>query len=1091
MDFLLLGPLEVRGSDQPIDLGGTRQRALLAALLVRPGEVVAADRLVDELWGGDALADPANTLQAAVSRLRRGLGAQAPSIAARPPGYVIEPADGQIDIQRFERSVARGRSLLAGGDLEAAALTLGEALAMWRGPVLSDLADLPFVAPLAARLGELRLSATEERAEADLALGRHAEVTGELEALVDEHPYRERLRAQLMLALARSGRQAEALATYHLARVMLRDELGIEPGSDLQRCYDRILRQEDPVPVPSGLPPNDPAGGEPPVRSAGNLPTPLTRFVGREREVAQLLDMARGVRLVTLTGPGGAGKTRLAVEVAAQLREETSGGTWFIDLASVTDPGMLATAVAVGLGLRDDQRAGGVSSANAGRWVPDHLVVSLREREALLVLDNCEHLIGPAAHVVRELLAAGPQVRIVCTSRETLGIPGEAVLSVPPLATPSDAHADADPVAVADFDAVQLFMDRARDADPSFRLDGSTAPAVAEICRRLDGIPLALELAAARLRAFDVRDLAARLDDRFALLVGGDRTGQPRQRTLRNLVEWSWDLLDEDERIVLRRLSVLPGRWDLELAVAVCGDGQVDPADVPAIIASLVDRSLVVRVPHGSTSGFRILETIRAFAAEHRDTAGEDHATRARHAQYLAEAAWTLARGIRSPTQLEALRATDDLYGDFQVGLDWAMGDGNPVLAARIAAQLGLYGQLRGRTAEAERWTDRIIDAGGQGPDHGLTVLWNAAITVLNRPLEQLVEQVRAAWVDLSRSDDDFDKAQGANLVSLVEFHAANLPEARRMLEISRRHAAAASAHHVLGYADYLEGTVLAKEGSSDEAERLVTRALHTAVEWGDVWGQETYLGVLSIWARDRGHYDRALALADRARPLAEQLDMDDRIVLLELRHSSIHILTGDLAVAEPAIDQARVRAGELGVVSLIALADNLGGVIACRDGRLADARTRFERALAIQEALGLGPRRSATLASIAMATLTGLGTVAELLGDGAAALRFHHRSLDLARAYTDPQGLATALEGLAGASACLGDGEQAARLLGAAATRRERARRPLPDAERIDVDRTTSTATRLIGAQLFATAFATGSGCDLDNLIGPSSPAM
>lgn len=1084
MDFLLLGPLEVRRGDQPIDLGGARQRALLAALLVRSGEVVPADRLVDELWGGGALADPANALQAAMSRLRRALGDQGPLIAVRPPGYVIEPAADQIDIERFEQSVARGRSLLAAGDLEAAASTLGEALAMWRGPVLSDLADLPFVVPLAARLGELRLAATEERVEADLACGRHLELAGELETLIDAHPYRERLRRQLMLSLARSGRQAEALETYHRARVTLAEELGIEPGTDLQGCYERILRQQDVAPVSAGLPPNHPTGAGPPVRSTGNLPISLTRFVGRQREVEQMLDLTRGVRLVTLTGPGGAGKTRLAVEVAAQLRDETSGGAWFIDLATVTDPGMLATAVAVGLGLRDDRGAGGSSSTGAGGSVPDHLAVSLREREVLLVLDNCEHLIGPAAQVVRELLTAGPEVRIVCTSREPLCIPGETVLSIPPLRTPSARDADADPAAVAGFDAVQLFMDRARDADPSFHLDATSAPAVAEICRRLDGIPLALELAAARLRAFDVRDLAARLDDRFALLIGGDRTGQPRQQTLRNLVEWSWDLLVKDDQIVLRRLSVLPGRWDLDLAVAVCADDQVAPAGVPATIASLVDRSLVARVPRGGASVFRILETLRAFAAEHLDAAGEDRATRARHAQYLATAAWALARGIRSATQLEALQATDDLYDDFQVGLDWAMAEGDAALASRIAAQLGLYGQLRGRTAEAERWTDRIIAAGGQGPDHALTVLWNAAITVLDRPLGQLVSQVRDAWTDLSTSDDDFDKAQGANLAALVELHAANLADARRMLEISRRHATAASAHHVLGYADYLEGTVLAKEGASDEAEQLVTRALHTAIEWGDVWGQETYLGVLSLWARDRGDYDAALALADRARPLAEQLGMDDRMVLLELRRRSIDILTGDLAVAEQAICQARIQAGDIGDLSLTALADNLGGVIACRDGRLEVARARFERALATQETLGLSPGRSATLVSISTKTLTGLGTVAELLGDGAAAMRFHHRSLDLASAHADPQGIASALEGLAGASACLGDGEQAARLLGSAATRRQHMRRPLPDAERIDVDRATATATQLVGAQVFADAFAAGAECDLDVLI-------
>lgn len=562
MRFGILGGLDLRTDDgAPVDPGGPRPRALLTLLLLDAGQGVSAERLTDGLYGAQPPAGAANALQSQVSRLRRRLAPHA-AIEATPTGYRLAVPPDAVDLHRFEELTGRGRAALAAGDHSGAAALLREALALWRGPALPDLPDAHAER---TRLDELRLAAVQDRVDADLALGGGPGLVPELRGLLVARPLDERLYGQLMRALHTAGRPAEALTVYDDARRVLADELGADPSPGLAALHLELLR------------------GDGPGRTS--VPLQLTRFVGREAELARIRGALSATRLVTLTGPGGAGKTRLAIEAARARTDPASphartgrAEVCFVELAPLADGARLPYAVLSALGVREGFR----TPAGDGT---DRLLAALEERELLLVLDNCEHLVEDAARLSALLLASCPGVRILATSRESLQITGETLVPVPPLAP--------DP-------AVRLFVDRARLVRPEF--EGHAR--VAAVCAALDGLPLAIELAAARLRTLTPDELADRLDDRFRLLSRGDRSKAPRHRTLRAVVEWSWDLLDEEERELARRLTVFPGGATLDAVEAVC--------ELPypeGLLASLVEKSLV----EASGGRYRMLETIRAF----------------------------------------------------------------------------------------------------------------------------------------------------------------------------------------------------------------------------------------------------------------------------------------------------------------------------------------------------------------------------------------------------------------------------------------------------------------------------------------------
>jgi predicted ATPase/DNA-binding SARP family transcriptional activator len=668
-EFRILGPVQAVRDGRELDLGGPRRRAVLALLLVAAGRVVPAGRLAEEVWGGCPPRGAAGTLRSYVSRLRTLLAPDA-DLIGRGGGYAIAVGPDQLDASRFERLVGAGRAALERGEAAVAAGRFREGLGLWRGRALADVAGVGSLALEGGRLEELRLVAVEGRIEADIELGLAAEVTGELEGLVAEHRVRERLWRLLVLALYRGERQADALAAYRRARVMLADELGIEPGEELRRLEQAVLRQEVPAAAPR--------------RERHNLPVQLTSFVGRERELAALAGLVGAARLVTLTGSGGAGKTRLALQFAAGAVERFRDGAWVAGLAGVADPALVPPLVMEALGVR---QTGEVPVIEALRY-------RLRSAELLLVLDNCEHLLGACAELAVALLRGSPGLRVLATSREPLGVPGEAVCPVPPLAVPPETAAAQ---ALARAPAVRLFLARASSARAG--VEAAPVAVVARICRELDGLPLAIELAAARASVLSVQEIAAHLADKFRFLTYQRPAADPRHQALKAAIGWSYEPLPEEQRRVFRALSVFAGGFGLAAVAVVCCGG--DEAAALDLVDQLASKSLVVAEPGPGGTRYRLLETIRQYAADRLAEAGEAEQARQRHAAAFLQ----LAERER---QLPVLLREQD---NFRAALDHALLGGGEA-GPRLARALGGFWLARGLFQEGQAWLERALSAG-------------------------------------------------------------------------------------------------------------------------------------------------------------------------------------------------------------------------------------------------------------------------------------------------------------------------------------------------------------------------------------------
>lgn len=683
LQLAVLGPVQVHCRGEVLSLRSVKQQLLLAVLLVERGGVVSAERLIDVLWGERPPPSARNSLQTYVARLRRVLTDDDVSgsdrLATRGPGYALDVTPEQIDSERFARLVSDAKECAQPAET---ARMLDEALALWRGSAFAGLTECDAIRGHAVRLEELRLAAVEARVDAYLALDQYPEAVADLEVAVAAQPLRERLHEQLVRALAADGRNAQALEVARGYRQRLADELGLDPSPRLAALERDVLRQEPQV-TPRPAP-------DRPVARPGVLPTFTTTLFGREEARDRLIDALDTGRLVTVVGPGGIGKTRLAVE-AARARAPDAANSRFCDLSAV-DVDAVAHAVA----------AAAEVNPPPGQPVDVPAVVDgLRDRELLLVLDGCEHVLWAAASLAHAVLRQCPKVRLLATSRERLGVDDEHVRTLAPLPVPSEETPP------ADAPAVQLFVDRARAAQPGFQLSDDNADAVAEVCRRLDGLPLAIELAAARTGALRPADLAARLDERFTLLEGSRRAGDPRHRTLHQVVDWSYRLLDETQQRVLERLAVVPGGFTLDLAERVCASDEVPVSSVAACVADLVDKSLVV-AGGDDPPRYAQMETLRAYGRERLRERGETEQFAHTHAVAMADLAEYAARMLATSSEGRWIARLDAELVNLRAAHSWAREAGDTRLALRLSAALHRYGSWRLRH-EILGWSEAAV----------------------------------------------------------------------------------------------------------------------------------------------------------------------------------------------------------------------------------------------------------------------------------------------------------------------------------------------------------------------------------------------
>jgi predicted ATPase/DNA-binding SARP family transcriptional activator len=836
IEFGVLGPVEVVRGGETIGLGGPRQRALLALLLLDAGKPVPAHTIAEELWHGEPPAGSSTTVRSYVSRLRSALGADAP-IDGGPDGYRVQAPTDLIDSFRFEALVRGAEVALGRGAAARAAGMLREALDLWRGRPFGELADEGALRLEAERLQELRLHAVELRVEADLALGRDAGLVDELERLVEDHPYRETLWRQLMLALYRADRQADALAAYARARTILDEELGLEPGEELKRLEQAILRHEVPL-------------AEAPVERH-NLPTPVTSFVGREAELAELGALLRASRLVTLTGVGGAGKTRLALELAGRTLESFPDGAFFCDLSTLAEPRLLARHLARALDIPEE---GELS-------MEDVLARELRTSELLLVLDNCEHLLEACTALVERLLTSCPQVRVLATSREPFGLGGEADYPVPPLSLPPE---EAGAEELLRSEAVTLFLARARDARPRLGEDEETVLNAARIARDLDGLPLALELAAARAKALSLDEIASRLGDRFRFLVSWRRLTAARHRTLREAMDWSYELLSPDEQRLLGGLSVFAAGFTLASAGRVCLDGDDELA--LQLLQRLVDASLVIAEERDGEMRYRLLETVREYGAERLSESGSGDLLRRAHAEWclqLAEEAEPQLTGERQTTWFAVLeRERDNVRG----ALSYLADASEPELRLRLTVALTRFWYVRGYLSEGRRWLELAHADTGEA-DPGLrrrALTAGASFALLQGDYE----------VATALAEESLEAAQAAGEPRLVANALSNL------------------------------GAIVLAAGDAERAESLLEEAVRLARDVGD-----ERIAALAI--NNLGDLALTVGDLDRAEPLFQE-----SLGLLRARGDTANVARalfnlGAVALGLGRLDVARVRLSE------------------------------------------------------------------------------------------------------------------------------------------------------------------------------------
>ncbi|MCP2328300.1 putative ATPase [Hamadaea flava] len=1068
MKIGLLGPFEVRGDDGVVaDVPGARLRGLLTALALDPGRVLPKATLVDWIWGENPPADATNALHRLVSRLRKVLPEG--SIEGQSDGYRLTVDPDAVDVARFERLLAAARlgsapfgsSDSAGGnspdvgrnsaDDPRRVRLLREAVALWRGGALQDV-DLPDSAAFEAavtRLERLRLTALEDRYDAEVELGHGADLVTELSDLVAAHPVRERLAGALMRALVASGRDSEALLAYERTREALADSLGVDPSPELSALHVSLLRGE--------------VGRQPERRT--NLRAELTSFVGRDEEVAAVRGLVGDHRLTTLIGPGGSGKTRLAMETAQTLLGDLPDGAWVVELATIGPDGDVAQATVAALGLRD-----ALFGQTPGAEATDRAVAALRDRAMLLILDNCEHVIEPVAAFAHRVLGECRRLRILATSREPLGITGESLWPVTPLILPA---ADADPGEIESAPAVRLLRDRAgavrQDlaADPA-RSDPATSQTMARVCRALDGMPLAIELAAARLRSMSLDQLAHRLDDRFRLLTGGSRTALPRHRTLRAVIDWSWGLLSDAERVVLHRLSVFAGGASLEAAEQVCVADGVEAWQVFDLLTALTEKSLVI-VEGEQAPRYRMLGTIKEYAGQRLAEAGEAEAARQAHLAYFTDLVEAAEPHLYRAEQLEWLAALEAEHDNIGAAMRGAIAVADAAGAMRMAAAAGWYWWLGGHKAEGNELITAATALPGEVADASRAVVYARAVHAgvhAGRSVRDLAtwgpgdqrqadEWVRKAFEISQRVPRDHRALRFvAALERLLHVPAEAAPAFEQLLGDPDPWLRALSRLH-LGRLRIMLGD------DGPDAEAYLETALAEFRTLGDRWGISFASTELANRIAMRGDFAAACAYYEQAITVVLEVGAGEDVVPLRSRQAQLYWLSGDTEASAAAMAEAQRYAQRVSWPNALAELALAKAELARWSGDAEQAYRQLEIATTM---LGDDAKRAF------------VGSVAhDLLGYLAPELdsaREHRIAAFRTATETGHAPLiAQVLVGVADLALRADQPEQAARLIGASIGVRGLPDRSQPDATRIE-----QTARNRLGETMFAEAVREGS---------------
>ncbi len=896
MRFEVLGPLRIEREGEPVSVTSGRQRALLANLLIAGDEVVSAERLIEAVWGDDLPSNPANTLQHGVAQLRKLLEPErsrsnpARVLVSEGAGYRLNLDDHSTDMTEFQTAVDRGRDLLEQSQPGEATDGLTAAMALWRGPAYSDFAYADFARAESERLNELRIQCRELLIDATAAADGPETVIPTLEGLVVEFPYREGLWSRLMKSLYQTGRQAEALRVYREASRVLGDELGIDPSPELRQLEEQILLQ-------------DPALEQTKRRTTRhNLPAFTTSLVGREDALAQVLEYTTSARLTTLLGPGGSGKTRLAIEAAHRVVNDYPDGVWLVRLDDLTDTNLLAATIGDAVRMPE----------NRDQAVVETLATHLADKRSLLVLDNCEHLIDAVAGLGDKLLDRCPSLVILATSQEPLHINGEQRFPVPPLQLPGDSGSPFDDINTVP--AVQLFMERASAIDPGIDQSPTSVAAIANIVQALDGIPLAIELAAARTDVLTPTEIARRLADRFEILDNGPRDAPHRQRTLRNTVEWSAGLLDPIERSFFERLCVFAGCFDVTAAAAVTATSGTQAL---SLIGRLVQRSLITRSSAvAGESRYRLLESLRIFGMEQLAQSGELDATRDLHLNHYAERTLQYDIALAGAGQSVAFEGMVADQDNLRSAMGWSLESRCFSPGVMVAARAGRFWDWRGSLAEAVTWTDRFIDAVDDQTVPALAILvsWAGYFAWELGEAARAEDLIARAVNIATEQGDDYARAialTGSALQARVGGEAA---DAVKIDGDIREVAQQIGDGWLAAWADNHDGLSLLGVGDLAGARAAGEASLRGFRDLGDNRATGWALTVLAQVAHDRADYPKVIELAEEAATLSSAAeDGRNAAWALELAAEAA-AATGDEAAATRFAADAAELLNERGV---------------------------------------------------------------------------------------------------------------------------------------------------------------------------------